>query len=98
MKIHKTELKQIITKLLHEIENNFEDEIELQEHDYFWELDIEQVFNIKENPSDFSLRQISDDWNELQRLQSNDAIPISYDLVRLSAMLIFLKKYSAGRW
>ncbi len=98
MKIDKSELKEIVKKLMNEIDLHFEGEIDTECFDYFWEVDLDEMTRIDEPPTNFALRQISDDWQELQRLLSTDGIPVAYDLIRLAAIFAFIKKLSSGKW
>lgn len=98
MKVSKAELKSIINKLTNEIDSHFDDEIELGDLDYFWDFDLDEMINISEEPSSFCLRQMSDDWRELQRLLPRDGVPISYDLIRLAGLLTLIKRHSLGKW
>jgi hypothetical protein len=54
--------------------------------DYYWDIEPKKLYNPYEIPSDFTLGQLSDDW---QTLQDNfkEADFVDYDLKRVSNLL-----------
>lgn len=98
MKIQKKEVLDVLTLLSKKINENFGDEIILSSQDYYWQLDLDEKYNVLQDPKDLTIGQISDDWSELKRLLINDDDAISYDLVRLGELLKVLKYSSSGVW
>ena len=100
MKISAKELKLIFDSLVSKIEMNLGEKFEFEDQqEYYWDVLENEIFNIDneiEN-NDFSIGQISEDWNELKRL-IEDEEPISYDLIRLAYLLIAIRKRSIGKW
>lgn len=97
MNINKNELLRIIKIISTEIENNLTQTIEINK-DYYWDLELDKMFDIDKDPSSYTMGQISDDWESIKRLLLKDEIPISYDLVRLAYILFHLRIESKGVW
>ena len=96
-KIATSELLSVIDSLKLEIVSKFGEEIDMEDIDYYWGLDNDEKFNISADPVDPSIGQISFDWDQLLRLRDG-GIPISYDLLRLSAILGAIRVKSSGIW
>lgn len=85
MKIKIEEIEKVITLLLLKLKESKGNEIELS-YDYYWDIASEQLYNPYEEPKDITLGQLSDDWEEIQRLSITDDA-IAYDLKRVAAIL-----------
>jgi hypothetical protein len=57
------------------------------DHDYYWSIEKEEMYDPSRDPASLTLGQLSDDWNELQKIRSGTAPPIGYALVWLSSIL-----------
>ncbi len=85
MKIRLEEIEQMISVILTKYREVNGNEIIIQS-DYYWELDESEIYNVNEEPRDFSIGQISDDLDNLKKsFLSDDLVP--YDLQRLAIIL-----------
>jgi len=98
MQINAADLKILIQRLSDNIGENLPDNIDIDAEDFYWEIPENDLYNPMEEPSTFTLGQLSDDWEELQRLKEGEVIPVSHDLKRLSAILQIISKKSHGTW
>ena len=98
MKIQKKEVLHVLTLLSKKINENFGDEITLSSQDYYWQMTLDEMYDIQQEPKELMIGQISDDWSELKRLLANGDDAISYDLVSLGELLKLLKYSSLGVW
>lgn len=60
-------LLKVIDIISNEIKNNCPEKIDY-EHNFYWEISEESIFDIQNKPNDFFIGQISDDWKELLNL------------------------------
>jgi len=85
MKLNLDNIEQMISTILLKYKEFHGNEIEI-ESDYYWRIDEKETYDVNKEPRDFSIGQLTDDWETLQKsLQSDDLIP--YDLQRISNML-----------
>lgn len=57
-------------------------------HDYYWDIMAPERYDPYNEPvQELALGQLADDWSELEKILRKENDPISYDLVRLSALL-----------
>ncbi len=98
MKISIEDLESLFQKLKAELIIHFGNEVEIKAEDFYWEVDESEMYNPSQKPTDLSLGQLSDDWNDLLRLKDDDEIPISWDLRRLAAILQAIQANSANKW
>lgn len=85
MKVKIDEIQKIISLLLSKLKESKGNEIEIS-NDYYWDISQDELYNPYEEPKNFTLGQLSDDFEEVQRLaKSDDAI--IHDLKRLSNIL-----------
>lgn len=94
MDIIKSDLLKVLKRLSTEIDLNCVDVISIDDVDFYWDVDSKELYNPLTEPS-LMLGQVSDDWNELQRLLDNKSVSLSYDLKRLSVILKLLE-YNVG--
>jgi hypothetical protein len=85
MKVNIKEIEIVALLLLSKLRESKGNEIELT-NDYYWDISIEELYNPYEEPSNITLGQLSDDIEEIQRLNKSDDA-IAYDLKRLAAIL-----------
>ncbi|WP_149526262.1 hypothetical protein [Sphingobacterium hotanense] len=98
MKIQKKEVLDVLTLLSKKVNENFGDEIILSSQDYYWQIGLDDMYDVHQETKELMIGQISDDWSELKRLLVNADDAISYDLVRLGELLKLLKYSSLGVW
>jgi hypothetical protein len=79
------ELRAIIAKLLDAVETN-EAEVEI-EADYYWDVPNDDRYDRYASPTQLTIGQLSDDWNELKRIGRGEAAALPYALVWASSIL-----------
>ena len=88
MKLKLEDIEQMISTVLLKYRELHGNEIEI-ENDYYWSFDENELYVFDEEPRDFSLGQLTDDWETLQNsFKSGDLVP--YDLQRISNILVAL--------
>lgn len=85
MKIKLDSIEQMISIILKKYKNINGDEIEI-ESDYYWTFDENEIYNVNEEPKDFSIGQLTDDWETLKHSFNSDNL-IPYDLQRIASIL-----------
>jgi hypothetical protein len=86
MNITLAELRAVSDKLFTHLENRGYTSVDLTV-DYYWDFAKQQRYDPYQEPTEFSLGQLSDDWTELQKIQSGEASTIAYALVWLASVL-----------
>ncbi|MGI4760325.1 MAG: hypothetical protein ACRYF0_06445 [Janthinobacterium lividum] len=89
MKITKKSLVKILEILLSKVFINSYNEIEMLE-DFYWNIPDLDLYNIKDDPKELTLGQLSDDWQELVKILEKENAPTKYDLAKLSSVLRYL--------
>jgi len=85
MKIKISEIDSALTLLLKKLKENIGDEITIS-NDYYWEISPDEIYDPYKEPENFTLGQLSDDMQEIRRLQNSKDV-IAYDLNRVSRIL-----------
>lgn len=86
MEIKLSDLSQICTRLFFHLEEMGIQTIDVNE-DFYWNIPKSELYNPYQNPSELDLGQLSDDWNELQKILSAQQEPYAYGLVYLAPIL-----------
>lgn len=94
MKINVDELQEALTTLLLRLKDYRGDGVELKE-DYYWDFCSDEMFDFSKKPVDFSIGQLTDDWETIKNNVKSDTL-IAYDLERLSKILIVLSIENPG--
>lgn len=81
-----TELRQLTAVLYDHLEAANAGPIEI-ENDYYWSIPRTQRHDPMNEPTEFTIGQLSDDLMELRRIKDGSAEPIGYALVWLSSVL-----------
>jgi hypothetical protein len=85
MRINKLELISIIEIVLNHL--NSKEEIDVRE-EFYWDIPMKEIYQPYEIPKDLTIGQISDDWQELQKLLHHDSRDaVGYDFKRISTIL-----------
>ena len=79
------ELQETISLLLMKLKERKGVSIELQ-NDYYWDIDSKELYNPTEQPKDFSLGQLSFDWEHIKKAKQDDYL-IPYDFEKVSCIL-----------
>jgi hypothetical protein len=101
MKVTTEQLELIFKEIISKIENHFGKEIDLDDKkDFYWNVLEKEIFEVDNEllNEEVSIGQISDDWSELIRFLDEREELISYDLIRLSNVLMALREKSKGTW
>lgn len=85
MKVNLEEIEKVVSCLLSKLRESKGNEIELN-NDYYWDISEEELYNPYEEPKNITLGQLSDDLEEIQRLNKSDDA-IAYDFKRLASIL-----------
>lgn len=80
MTIELDELKAIFERLI-----ATRDKFEISK-DHYWEIWEDELYNVYKKPENLTIGQLTDDWNELQRINDSEE-PVSYDLVRFARIM-----------
>lgn len=86
MKIKLADIEKLTEKLFLYLKNRGVDVIEIPV-DFYWHIPKEQIYAPYEQPAQLDVGQLSDDWNELQKVITGISAPITYNFVWLSAIL-----------
>lgn len=85
MKVNVDYIKKITSLLLERLKESKGNEIEIK-NDYYWDISEDELYSPYEEPKNITLGQLSNDLEEVQRLNKSDDA-IVYDLKRLSQIL-----------
>jgi hypothetical protein len=86
MQISTNELRKACELLLTHLEESGHSAIEIT-RDYYWNVPQEQRYDPYQEPAQFDMGQLSDDWSELQGILEGRKVTVSYALVWLSSIL-----------
>jgi hypothetical protein len=87
MQITITELQLIWEKVITHMRESGHDTVEI-ENDFYWDISEEQRYYVYDQPTDFVMGQLSDDWEELLKvLETQDDTSLTYNLVWLASIL-----------
>lgn len=89
MRIKISELRAVANALFDHLERSGHAELEVDK-DFYWSIPDEKLYSAYEEPSGFTMGQLSDDWKELQQIDSRQRPPIAYALVWLSSVLRYI--------
>lgn len=89
MRIKISELRAAANNLFDHLERSGHAELDV-DSDFYWSIPDEKLYTVYEEPSGFTVGQLSDDWKELQQIASGQRPPITYALVWLSSVLRFV--------
>lgn len=89
MKVRVSELRRATNLLFDHLEASGQDEITV-ESGYYWNIPTEALYAVYEEPSDFTMGQLSDDLNEVRHLLTGTKPPIAHALVWVSALLRYV--------
>lgn len=88
MKVKLDSIEQMLSVILLRYKELYVNEIEI-ENDYYWRLDEKEIYTLDEEPKDFTIGQLTDDWETVQHnFKTDDLIP--YDLQKISSILTAL--------
>lgn len=97
MKINKKEFLSVLDRIAKEIDLNCLEEIYIEDEDFYWDMDMNDLYSPYKEPKLF-LGQLSDDLNEVERLADIENQSFSYDLKRISVILTLLSYKTGSDW
>jgi hypothetical protein len=86
MRITTADLREACQRLLAHVEDVAGNAV-VVEKDFYWDIPRDARFDVHREPEKFTVGQLSDDWNELQRIATGKAEPVAYALVWLSSII-----------
>lgn len=86
MLVKLSDLRTLSNLILTHLEQKGLKSIELTD-DYYWDLPKEKLYDPYQDPCDFEMGQLSDDWSDLLKILEGKNEPIGYGLVWLSSIL-----------
>jgi len=86
LQIPVAELRKLIEVALHHVENTAGDVVAVDK-DYFWSIPPDELYDVYNRPTDLTIGQISECWENLQPLLADDDRALGYDLVWLAEVL-----------
>lgn len=86
MSINLDELNRILDKLFAHLKKNGVNDIELTK-DFYWYISENQVYNPYNKPTELTLGQLTDNWNELIKTLEEDNDLIAYNFVWAATIL-----------
>jgi hypothetical protein len=87
MQVRLDDLREAFDKLLNEFKMAGQETVDIPV-DYYWSIPKETRYTPYQEPTEFTLGQISDDLNEVKRIATGEVSPIYYGLVWLGNVLI----------
>ena len=85
-KVPISSLRATATALLNHLEETVGSEVEISE-DYYWDVAVEQRYDKVDDPTKFTVGQLSSDIEEVLRLADGTKEPLNYGLVWLAQVL-----------
>lgn len=89
MQINVSALRAITDVLLSRIERQGIQEIELGS-DHYWDIPAEKLYDTHDEPSEFTMGQLSEDLSFVNEMISGVRPPVSYGLVWISSLLRYI--------
>ena len=86
MQINIDELRQATDKLFNHLRDCDVKYVELKD-DFYWYIQRELLYDMNREPRDFTVGQISDDWNDVRRLLEAGNDPVAYGFVDLAPIM-----------
>lgn len=86
MEIQISDLRQVCTLLFLHLEQQGHHSVEIP-YDFYWNISSTERYDVYAPPSDFTIGQLTDDWNELKKMLDSQHEPLPYGFVWLSAIL-----------
>ncbi len=95
MQITTDELRLLLAKVLDHLDASGNHVLNV-EKDYYWAIPFAQQYDPYNEPTKFTLGQLSDDLAELKRIVDGRSSPIGYALVWLSTIMRAIGQESVG--
>jgi hypothetical protein len=85
MDIRVSDLKKVVLILISFLERTGVKTIHIP-YDYYWHIPVEEIYRPYQKPSDLNLGQLSDDWQDLQKVIDKENDPLITDFIDLAAI------------
>jgi hypothetical protein len=95
MEIVLTDLRVIFLKEIENLEKMGYEKIEVPV-DYYWNIPRDLRYDPIKTPAALDIGQLSDDWQELQKIKRGVREPLAYHLVWLSKILEAIGEFTLG--
>jgi hypothetical protein len=66
------------------------------EHDFYWDIDKQQRYNPYQQPTQMSLGQLIDDWNEIEKIALGDKEAIGFAFVWMASLYRYVGEIEPG--
>lgn len=66
------------------------------EDDFYWDIDMEDLYEVTRNPENFSIGQLTDDLQEMHKIVAGTGTPVGYCLVWAAALCRYIGEKSRG--
>jgi hypothetical protein len=86
MQIEIAKLNSVTNLLFDHLKELGIDTIEI-DNDFYWNIPKSQLYDPYNEPKELDLGQLSDDWNDLQKVISGNMDVVSYNFIDLAAIL-----------
>lgn len=80
------ELRRLLEVVLHHVEVTAGDVVAVDK-DYFWSIPPDELYDVPNQPTDLTIGQVSECWENLQLLLADNDRALAYDLVWLAEVL-----------
>jgi hypothetical protein len=77
MKIKTDELRQSFEVFMRHLDDTGKTEISIEE-DYYWNVPQDRRYNPLQEPKEFTMGQLTDDWKEVRQISSGERDVIGY--------------------
>ena len=85
------EIQTALNSILDSIKGRGDLEVEILE-DYFWDISKEDLYKIEHQPNNMTLGSLSDDIEEIRKINNKDYTPVAYNLRKVSSVLRYISE------
>ncbi len=86
MIIKVSQLRHVTIRLFDHLEEQGVTSIDISQ-DHYWNITSGQKYDSYSDPSEFTIGQLTHDWQELMKLLKSESEPLTYNFVWLAAIL-----------
>lgn len=86
MKVSVAELRKAAEILFNHLEGTGQIAIEIDD-DFYWQVPASERYDSYKSPENHTIGQLSDDWDEIQKLVRGNRAPVGFALVWLASIL-----------
>ena len=89
MTVELSELQTALSVLFSHLQQQGVRSVEV-EQDYYWNIQLDEVYDPLKDPKNFDLGQLTHDWEQLQSIADGSSPAIGYGLVWAAALLRYI--------